>query len=41
VKYNSVTGKIDNDQEVNEYAMRYGFYPGQLYPADWDISPDG
>lgn len=21
--------------------MKYGFVPGQLYPADWDISPEG
>lgn len=29
------------DTEVNEHGMKYGFVPGQLYPADWDISPPG
>lgn len=42
VKYDQIrANKLAKDQEVNEYAMRYGFVAGQMYAADWDISPEG
>ena len=27
------------DTKVNEFAMKYGLLAGQLYPAEFDISP--
>ena len=32
---------LSDNQVVNEYGMQYGFVAGQLYVANWDISPEG